>query len=97
MEPETTKLLTTNEFADRLNVSRTTVFKWIKDGTLMPGRHFIRIGRIVRFLWEPDLIREIHEDSEDSFLQVGTLEQQASRFAETKMRAGDRSAINLNY
>ena len=91
---DTGRLLTTNEFADRLKVSRTTVFKWIKDGTLMPGRHFIRVGRIVRFLWEPDLIREIHQDS---FLQSVSIEQQSDRFAEERTRSGKRSVLNLDY
>jgi excisionase family DNA binding protein len=91
---DTGRLLTTNEFADRLKVSRTTVFKWIKDGTLIPGRHFIRVGRIVRFLWEPDLIREIHQDS---FLQPVSIEQHSDRFAEEGTRSGKRSVLNLLY
>lgn len=91
---DTGRLLTTNEFADRLKNSRTTVFKWIKDGTLIPGRHFIRVGRIVRFLWEADLIREIHQDS---FLQPVSIEQQSDRFAEERTRSGKRSVLNLDY
>jgi hypothetical protein len=59
-EPE---LITLEKFAKRMNVGRTTVFEWIKQGKLLSGRHFIKLGRVIRFLWGPELLEKLHEDS----------------------------------
>ena len=45
-----------DQYAKRLKVGRTTIFKWKKEGTLVPGRHFIKKGKIVRYIWARDLI-----------------------------------------
>ena len=45
------ELLTVEQFAVRLQVSRTTVFGWMKSGILREGVHYFRIGRILRFNW----------------------------------------------
>ncbi len=43
--------LTVEQFAQRLQVSRTTVFGWLKKGDLREDVHYLRIGRILRFRW----------------------------------------------
>jgi hypothetical protein len=48
-------------YAGHLGVGRSTIYNWIKTGKLIEGRHFIRIGRILRFLLDENLIRELHE------------------------------------
>lgn len=58
-----TEVLTVEEFADRMKISRTTVFDWISKGKLKAGRHYIHIGRVIRFEWGQDLLRRLHEDS----------------------------------
>jgi predicted DNA-binding transcriptional regulator AlpA len=50
-----TDLLTVEEFADKLKVSRSTVFGWLKSGLLQEGKHYFRIGRIIRFVWDAGL------------------------------------------
>ncbi len=45
------ELLTVEQFAERFQVSRTTVFGWLKNGHLLEGIHYFRIGRILRFRW----------------------------------------------
>jgi len=45
------ELLTVEQFAQRLRVSRTTVFGWLKNGDLKEGVHYLRLGRILRFRW----------------------------------------------
>ena len=57
------ELLTIEEFAERMKISRTTVFDWIRKGTLKAGRHYLKIGRVIRFEWGPELVRKLHEDS----------------------------------
>ena len=54
------EVLTLKEFAIRMKVGRTKIFEWKRNGTLIPGRHFIQNGRIQRFIWRLDLIQEIH-------------------------------------
>ncbi len=56
-----TELLNVESFAKRLNISRTKVFEWKRTGILKPGHHYIKRGRILRFIWDLDLIREIHD------------------------------------
>lgn len=57
------EILSTEQFAARMGVSRTTVFAWIKSGHLLPGRHFILIGTTRRFVWGPELFQRLLEDS----------------------------------
>jgi len=57
------ELLTVEEFAERMKISRTTVFDWIRKGTLKIGRHYFKMGRVIRFEWGPELIHKLHEDS----------------------------------
>ena len=57
------ELLTVEEFAERMKISRTTVFDWIRKGTLQIGRHYFKMGRVIRFEWGPELIHKLHEDS----------------------------------
>jgi excisionase family DNA binding protein len=54
-------ILTVEEYAEHLRVCRTTVFQWIKNGNLKPGLHYIKIGRCLRFLWDPDTIKGLHD------------------------------------
>lgn len=48
-------LLTVEQFADKLKVSRSTVFGWLKSDQLQEGKHYFRIGRIIRFVWDAGL------------------------------------------
>ena len=45
------EILTVEQYAARLQVSRTTVFGWLKNGDLREGVDYFRRGRIVRFSW----------------------------------------------
>jgi len=48
--------LVVDEFAKRMAVSRTTVFKWIDEDVVVQGEHFFKIGRTLRFLWTKETI-----------------------------------------
>lgn len=60
------EILSIEQFAERMQISRTTVFDWIKKGILKTGRHYIKIGRVIRFEWGQDLLDKLREDSESS-------------------------------
>ncbi len=49
------EVLTIEQFAQRMQVSRTTVFAWIKAGFLKEGVHYLRLGRILRLCWREDV------------------------------------------
>lgn len=48
------EVLTVEQFADRLQVSRATVFNWMQRNILLQGLHYFRIGRILRFVWNAE-------------------------------------------
>jgi len=45
------ELLTVEQFAERLQVSRTTIFGWLKNSILREEIHYFRLGRVLRFYW----------------------------------------------
>lgn len=52
----TADFLTVEQFAQRLQVSRTTIFEWLKTGNLVQGKHYFKIGRVLRFVWDATLL-----------------------------------------
>ena len=91
------ELLTVEEFAKRMKISRTTVFDWIRKGTLKSGRHYIKLGRVVRFEWGPELLQKLHEDSVEG--QEKPLDRPMPRHSGLKdiKLNNRRAAINLDY
>ena len=91
---ETIELVKTEEFAKRLDVSRTTVFKWKQEGRLLPGRDYIQIGRTVRYLWGPDVIRNLHQDD---IREPGVQDHQLQNDTKLKTCPNKKSIINWDY
>lgn len=89
------QLINIEEFAKRLQVSRTTVFDWIKKGKLLPGRHFFKVGRVIRFGWGPDLVRKLYEDSDTPSKASRDIKPQPTRSSRADARRG--AAIDLDY
>jgi len=61
--PQPPELLTVEQFAQRLQVSRATVFAWIQKQILVQGRHFLKFGRVLRFTWSDDFISILLQES----------------------------------
>ena len=59
--PSEPELLTVEQFADRLQVSRATVFAWMQKKILVQGQHFLRLGRVLRFPWSEELVASLLE------------------------------------
>lgn len=55
------EVLTTMEFAKRCKVGRSKVFEWIRDGVLVPGKHYIKVDRIIRFYWRDDILFSLEQ------------------------------------
>jgi len=92
------EFLTVAEFADRLKVSRTTVFSWLKNGELREGADFIRLGRILRFRWpyfnnrlpSPQPVQDVQR-------KPSLPEQPTHKRQQSSEKQGTAPAINLDY
>lgn len=58
------ELLTVEQVAERLQVSRATLFNWMQKGVIVQGRHYFKRGRVLRFIWNGEFISELLAGSE---------------------------------
>ncbi len=87
--PTTPELLSIEQFAQKLDISRATVFKWMNRGVLIQGRHFFRYGRVVRFAWSQELVEA---------LLGGSVEERAVQGGQHTVTARKKStSINWEY
>ena len=88
------ELLTVKEYAKRLQVGRTTISKWKESGKLLPHHHFIQKGRVIRYIWELETIRSLHENE---ILNSDIKNIDSDFVTEKKKYPKKKSSINLNY
>ena len=88
------ELLPVEEYAKRFCVSRTTIFEWKKSGILIPGRHYIKICRTLRFVWCSEVISELHESNSQ---RTENKKKQKIKSAMSKTTSYKKSAINIEY
>jgi hypothetical protein len=88
------ELLPVEEYARRFCVSRTTIFEWKKREILVPGRHYIQIGRTLRFVWCSELICELHEGNSRN---TGKKDGHPVKSPLAKKMSNKKSAINMEY
>ena len=86
------ELLTVERFAQRLQVSRATVFAWMQKQILVQGRHFLRFGRVLRFTWTDDLVACLLHDSA---LVVPVAAPAVRPVTKTRKKTG--SSLNWEY
>jgi hypothetical protein len=55
------EILTPVQFAERLQIGRSTLFDWLRKGVLVSGVHFFKRGRIIRFLWSDAVVASLME------------------------------------
>ena len=86
----TQEFLTVDEFAKRLKIGRSTLFDWMSKDILVSGKHYLRVGRVLRFLWSDDVVIALLERS--------AVPPQLSQTATTKAKpAAARNTINWDY
>ncbi|MGC2422802.1 MAG: hypothetical protein WA666_00385 [Nitrospirota bacterium] len=93
MEQYTPELITIEEFAKRMSVCRATAFDWKAHGRVKPGRDFIQIGRTVRFLWGPELLKNLQDDCQLAAEQPSVEKKKRP----VKLRNKGKASINLDY
>jgi hypothetical protein len=104
------ELLDIQEYRKRMKVSRTTVFNWISTGALIPGRHFIKQVRVLRFLWSLQLVQEVHDAKDRQERKVDNEKNEKNKMNKTKPKStkfpekrkprsprSGKTAANLNY
>jgi excisionase family DNA binding protein len=62
----TTEYLTIEQFAARLQLSRSTAYNWIAQGRLISGQHVLHVGGVIRILWGDELLAHLLELSKRS-------------------------------
>lgn len=55
----TTEYLTIEQFAARLQLSRSTAYNWIYQGRLVEGTHVLHIGGVIRIVWNDNLMAHL--------------------------------------
>jgi hypothetical protein len=53
------EILTPEEFAQRLKIGRSSLFEWLRKGVLVQGKHYFKVGRVLRFVWSDELIASL--------------------------------------
>ncbi len=84
------EILTAEEFAARLKIGRSTLFDWLNKGILVSGKHYLKVGRILRFVWSDDVVTTLLNVS----VAVTTSRQPASK---RDNRVAAKNTINWDY
>lgn len=92
MEKYTTEFLTVEEVAERLQVSRATVFAWKRKGILAQGRHYFKRGHVLRFIWSCELIQDIMTGSAEESEKIAPVKPSLKPVRQIKS-----SPINWEY
>ena len=86
------KFMKVEEYAESFRVCRTTVFEWLRNGKLKPGVHYIKIGRCLRFVWDPATIKELNDINT---INAFAKREQPKLTVYTKKKKN--TVINMNY
>ncbi|RNC67302.1 MAG: hypothetical protein ED859_15250 [Desulfuromonadales bacterium] len=93
MDQQPIEMIDLATFAERMGIAESTAWKWIRNGKLKPGRHFIKLDRIIRFAWGQELINRLMEDCQE--IDENDPSQEGSK-RRHPVRNG-QGAINITY
>lgn len=91
------EVLTIEEYAKRLQVGRSTILNWKSRKTLIPGRHYFQVGKVLRFIWDLDLILEIHTPKTETGISKIDCNDKSLGPLTTKRTTHKKATINLDY
>ena len=95
IQQTTPELLTVEQFAQRLTMSRTTLFDWLKSGILVQGKHYFKVGRILRFVWDETLLLKIGLNRKEP--KEKTQKKVVRPKSKRQLRNPSQPAVNLDY
>jgi len=89
------EILTVEQFALRLTMSRTTLFEWLNTGVLVQGKHYFKVGRILRFVWDETLLLTIGMNRKNNLekKQKKTVKPRGER----RLHSPSSPPVNLDY
>lgn len=88
----TNEILTPEEFAIRMKIGRSTMFEWIAKDILVCGKHYFKQGRILRFVWNDEMILSLLEASAKK-----SAETPSTLVASRSQKATAKQSINWDY
>lgn len=59
MENISREFLTIEQFALRLQISKSTAYSWIATGRIQAGAHLVHLGSVIRIVWSDDLLEHL--------------------------------------
>lgn len=90
------EMITSKMFAEKLKIGRSTLFEWLGKGILLPGKHYFKHGRILRFAWCDEVIHHLMEKTESIAADRAVSPQEAD--SKKAVKPGkQKPAINLEY
>lgn len=93
----THELLTPEEFANKLKIGRSTLFEWIGKGILLPGKHYFKIGRVLRFVWSDELIQLLLERTVTISIEGDILSQPQMVAPKKSIKPGNNNKTGINW
>ncbi|WP_020585427.1 hypothetical protein [Desulfobacter curvatus] len=95
------EVLLLDEYAKRLKVGKSTIYDWKSNGILISGRHYLQVGKVLRFIWARDLILDINKKdtiSGDGETIDSSGDQKNCLSAKSRSKAKPHNpAINFEY
>ncbi|MCP4718197.1 MAG: helix-turn-helix domain-containing protein [Desulfobacteraceae bacterium] len=85
------EVLTLEEFMERMKIGKTTVHKWKKEGQLKAGKHYIKNGKVVRFIWTQEVVLDLHDRN---IMKVGPEKPAKKQKVPGRKR---KIGVNLDY
>ena len=67
------EILTAEEFAQRLKIGRSSLFEWMRKGVLIPGKHYFKLDRVLRFVWSETVITDLLQQTDTGSFAGGNL------------------------
>lgn len=89
------ELLTPEEFAEKLKISRSTLFEWLNKGILLPGKHYFKVGRVLRFVWSEDLILSLLERSVTIAIEGDSTP--SGMIPKKSIKPGNKQKLSVNW
>lgn len=88
MDTRDFEMISVEEFARRMDVSRSTIFSWLTKGYLIEGKIFIRVEKTIRFIWSLETV---------TALALQTTSMSAPEAEVDHVNGSRQSAVNLDF